>query len=100
MATDLDTRDELAVRIHDAVQLVAGVASMGSGRGDQIATYLPGVTVAGVEIDDTTISVEIVGTYPPAGSYVDLAGRVRDRARSLAPNYAIDVAVSDIRTEQ
>lgn len=96
MATDIDTDDELAVRIHDAVVGVPGVASIGSGRMDQIVTLLPGRTVAGVSVDDARVTIEVIGSYPPAGSYQDLAGEVRARASTIAASHAIDVVVADI----
>ena len=99
MALEPATGDELAGQVHDAVQQLAGVAGVGSGRRDQILTYLPGSTIAGVVVDDATITIEVVGTYPPAGSYVELAGVVRARVRQLAPTHDIDVTISDIRTE-
>ncbi len=71
-----------------------GVARLHSGRFGEVATYLPGRKVSGVEIGADRVSVHVVASYGARAP--DVADAVRQAAAPFAAGLAIDVVVEDI----
>lgn len=77
-----------------AIRATPGVARMYAGRFGEIATYLPGRKVSGVEIGEERVVVHVVARYGvPTPT---LAETVRAAAALYAPGFAIDVVIEDV----
>lgn len=77
-----------------AVLACPGVAAMASGVAGEIATYLPGRRVSGVQIRDTSLEVHVVARWVP--SLQDLAAHVAAAVAPLAGGRAVGVHIDDL----
>ncbi len=92
MADDL----QMARAVQDAALATEGVASLGTGRWAEAATYGAGEKVTGVVVSPDEVRVHIVANYPPPESLQALAERVRKRVASRAGGRPAMVVVEDI----
>lgn len=92
MADDL----QMARAVQDAALATEGVASLGTGRWAEAATYGAGEKVTGVVVSPDEVRVHIVANYPPPESLQALAERVRERVASRAGGRPAMVVVEDI----
>ncbi len=77
-----------------AVAALPEVASLASGGLVPVATYLPGRRVLGVRVEDTAVTVAVVGAlWTPVAT---LASSVRRAITPLAGGRRIDVHVEDV----
>ncbi len=77
------------------VRGVNGVVDLSGGAIGEVATYLPGRRVTGVQVGEDSIEVHVVAEY--GLSVLDVADRVRTAVRALAPERIVNVAVDDVR---
>ena len=92
MADDL----QMARAVQDAALATEGVASLGTGRWAEAATYGAGEKVTGVVVSPDEVRVHIVANYPPPESLQALAERVRERVASRAGGRPAMVVGEDI----
>lgn len=92
--SDPAVTDTEADRVLTAVLACPGVAGVGSGPANPIATYLPGRQVPGIRLDSDRITVAVVARYPTP--VPDAAAQVRDAVAGIARGRPVDVHVSDI----
>ncbi|HVF00046.1 MAG TPA: hypothetical protein VNA27_01725 [Rubrobacteraceae bacterium] len=92
MADDL----QMARAVQDAALAIEGVASLGTGRWVEAATYGAGEKVTGVVVSPDEVRVHIVANYPPPEPLQALAERVRERVASRAGGRPAMVVVEDI----
>ncbi len=78
----------------DAVTGQPGVVRLHPGRFGEVATYLPGRKVGGVEIGEDRVAVHVVARYGARAP--DVADAVRQAATPFAPGWAIDVVIEDV----
>ncbi|MCO5995447.1 hypothetical protein [Actinoallomurus rhizosphaericola] len=81
----------LADRIRKAVTGCASVARLAEG---PVATYLPGRAVQGVAVGEGEVRIAVVAVYDRP--LAEVADQVRRAARSVVPEWRIDVAIDDI----
>ncbi|GAA0338942.1 hypothetical protein NE235_27605 [Actinoallomurus spadix] len=81
----------LADRISAAVAACPLVARLAEG---PIGTYLPGRSVRGVAVGDGEVRVAVVARY--GRPLAEVADQVRAAARSVVPEWRVDVAIDDI----
>ncbi len=96
MADDL----QMARAVQDAVLATEGVASLGTGRWAEAATYGAGDKVTGVVVSPNEVRVHIVANYPPPEPLPALAERIRERVTSRADGRPATVVVEDIEVVQ
>ncbi len=77
------------------VRGVNGVVDLSGGAIGEVATYLPGRRVTGVQVGEDSIEVHVVAEY--GLSVINLADRVRTAVRGIAPERVVNVAVDDVR---
>jgi len=87
---------QMARAVQDAALATEGVASLGTGRWAEAATYGAGEKVTGVVVSPDEVRVHIVANYPPPESLQALAERVRERVASRAGGRPAMVVVEDI----
>lgn len=92
MADDL----QMAKAVQDTALATEGVASLGTGRWAEAATYGAGEKVTGVVVSPDEVRVHIVANYPPPEPLQELAERVRERVASRAGGRPALVVVEDI----
>lgn len=97
MADDLI---QMARAVQDAALATEGVASLGTGRWAEAATYGAGDKVTGVVVSPNEVRVHIVANYPPSEPLQALAERVRERVTSKAGGRPAMVVVEDIEVVQ
>ncbi|MEV5703596.1 hypothetical protein [Actinoallomurus sp. NPDC052274] len=81
----------LADRIRERVTACASVARLAEG---PVATYLPGRSVQGVAVGEGEVRVAVVAVY--GRPLAEIAAEVRRAARSVVPEWRVDVAIDDI----
>ncbi len=96
MADDLQT----ARAVQDAALATEGVASLGTGRWAEAATYGARDKVTGVVVSPNEVRVHIVVNYPPPEPLPALAERVRERVTSKVGGRPTIVVVEDIEVVQ
>jgi hypothetical protein len=72
------------------------VASLATGRIDEVATYLPGRRVAGVRVADDEIEVHVVARWDSV--FPELAASVQQAVASAAGGLPVAVHIDDIET--
>ncbi len=77
------------------VRGVNGVVDLSGGAIGEVATYLPGRRVTGVQVGEDSIEVHVVAEY--GLSVLNVADRVRTAVRGLTPQRIVNVAVDDVR---
>lgn len=87
---------QLARAVQDATLATEGVASLGTGRWAEAATYGAGEKVTGVVVDSNEVRVHIVARYPPPEPLPALAERIRERVVPRVGGRATTVVVEDI----
>ncbi len=90
----------MARAVQDAVLATEGVASLGTGRWAEAATYGAGDKVSGVVVSPNEVRVHIVANYPPPEPLPALAERIRERVTSRADGRPATVVVEDIEVVQ
>lgn len=88
--------DELADRVAAAVRGVAGVADLHPGAFGEVATYLPGRRVKGVQLRTDHCAVHVVLYWGAA--VLETADRVRTAVLPLVAT-RVDVTIEDVTTE-
>lgn len=83
-----------ADRIAAAAAGQPGVARLHGGRFGEVATYLPGRSVAGIQVGEQRVAVHVVARY--GSSVPDVATGVRAAAAPYAAGFPIDVVIEDI----
>ncbi len=96
MADDLQT----ARAVQDAALATEGVASLGTGRWAEAATYGARDKVTGVVVSPNEVRVHIVVNYPPPEPLPAPAERVRERVTSKVGGRPTIVVVEDIEVVQ
>jgi uncharacterized alkaline shock family protein YloU len=77
------------------VRGVNGVVDLSGGAIGEVATYLPGRRVTGVQVGEDSIEVHVVAEY--GLSVLDVADQVRTAVRGLEPQRIVNVAIDDVR---
>jgi uncharacterized alkaline shock family protein YloU len=105
----LSNEIELARAIRDAVQLVPGVAALGSGSAGEVGTYGPGEKIVGVAVQPDRASlrcdIHLWANYEKSLRLPHLADRVRRVVRQTAkglgtvPVGKVDVSIEDVVME-
>ena len=81
-------------RIALAVQACALVAGLHGGAFGEVATYLPGRRIAGIQVRPTGLEIHVVGRYP--ATMAAIAAQVRAAAATLTDLRPIDVTIEDV----
>lgn len=89
-ATTEPDADEVA----QAAAQVPGVARLHAGRYGEVATYLPGRRVQGVQVGSERISVHVVGRL--GSSLPDLGDKVRAAVTPVACGLPVDVVIEEV----
>ena len=77
-----------------AVRCCAGVSALGGGQGGEIATYLPGRKVPGVQVSNGRVRVQIRSRWGVPAT--DLAALITVVLAPLAGTRPVDVLIADI----
>ncbi|HVX42848.1 MAG TPA: hypothetical protein VHC49_03135 [Mycobacteriales bacterium] len=88
-----DTPTPDADAIAAAVASCPGVARLHGGMFGEVATYLPGRRVVGVQVGEHRVAVHIVARLGPLQ---DVADGVRGVVTPLAEGFPVDVVVEDV----
>lgn len=96
MSSSLPTQPDPDI-IAAAVLACSTVAGLSGGIGGEVATYLPGRRVTGLRIDDTTVTVHVVGRYGP--SMTEISNQVTRAVTPLAGGRQVGVVIEDLQLE-
>lgn len=77
-----------------AVLACSTVAGLSGGIAGEVATYLPGRRVTGLRIDDTTVTVHVVGRYGP--TMTEISNQVTRAVTPLAGGRTVGVVIEDL----
>ena len=80
--------------VADLVRGCAGVSALDGGPFGEVASYLPGRTVAGVAVDDNRIRVQVRSNWGVPAA--DVAALITAALAPLAGPRPVDVAIADI----
>lgn len=83
-----------ADEVAQAATQVPGVARLHSGRYGEVATYLPGRRVNGVQVGDDRIAVHVVGRL--GASLGELGDSVRAAVTPVAHGLPVDVVIEEV----
>ncbi len=78
-----------------AVLACSTVAGLSGGIAGEVATYLPGRRVTGLRIDDTTVTVHVVGRYGP--TMTEISNQVTRAVTPLAGGRQVGVVIEDLQ---
>lgn len=87
----------LAVDVDAVVSAVLAcpyVSRLSGGRIGEVATYLPGRSVAGVRLTDDEVQVHIVARYGPTAD--EISAQVRAAVTPLAVGRSVAVGIDDL----
>lgn len=76
-----------------AVLAIPGVAQLHAGVFGEVATYLPGERVTGVQLRDTSCEVHVVAVW--GSPVLDVADRVRSTVAAITGG-PVDVTIEDV----
>lgn len=77
-----------------AVLACPHVSSLSGGRIGEVATYLPGRSIAGIRLTDDEVQVHIVARYGPTAD--EISAQVRTAVTPLAAGRAVAVGIDDL----
>lgn len=77
-----------------AVVACSAVAGLSGGVAGEVATYLPGRRVTGLRIDDTTVTVHVVGRFGP--TMTEISNQVTRAVTPLAGGRMVGVVIEDL----
>lgn len=77
-----------------AVAACPSVAGLSGGVAGEAATYLPGRRVLGVRIDETSMSIHVVGRYGP--TMAEISDEVARAVTTLAAGRTVGVVIEDL----
>ena len=80
-----------------AVVACSTVAGLSGGIAGEVATYLPGRRVTGLRIDDTTVTVHVIGRYGP--TMTEISNQVTRAVTPLAGGRTVGVVIEDLQLE-
>ncbi len=77
-----------------AVLACSTVAGLSGGIAGEVATYLPGRRVTGLRIDDTTVTVHVIGRYGP--TMTEISNQVTRAVTPLVHGRQVGVVIEDL----
>lgn len=80
-----------------AVLACSTVAGLSGGIAGEVATYLPGRRVTGLRIDDTTVTVHVIGRYGP--TMTEISNQVTRAVTPLAGGRQVGVVIEDLQLD-
>ncbi len=81
--------------IATAVLACSTVAGLSGGIAGEVATYLPGRRVTGVRIDDSTVTVHVIGRYGP--TMTEISNQATRAVTPLAAGRRVGIVIEDLQ---